>query len=298
MIVITLSKVPQSLRGDLTKWCQEIQTGVYVGNFNAKIRDLLWRRINKNIGSGVATMVYNTNNELGYTFRTTRTDYEIVNFDGIPLLKHMELDNSHIKHGFSKAAKMHKARVFSHLQQKGSNDVLNSNVVALDIETTGLDPDKNQIISIGAVKEVERTTVTFYKLIKIDAKVPESISELTNLNNKILNKDGISLRDALIKLRTFVSNSVIVGYNLQFDMQFLRNELEKLDLPQFMNKTIDLMTTVKKTNLFLDNYRLETILKDYEIINENSHNSLSDAKATYKLFLKLNKKGHFKSLRP
>ena len=32
MIVITLSKVPASLRGDLTKWCQKVQTGVYVGN--------------------------------------------------------------------------------------------------------------------------------------------------------------------------------------------------------------------------------------------------------------------------
>lgn len=45
MIVITLSKVPMSLRGDLTKWCQEVQTGVYVGNFSARIRDLLWERI-------------------------------------------------------------------------------------------------------------------------------------------------------------------------------------------------------------------------------------------------------------
>ena len=42
MIVITLSKTPASLRGDLTKWCQEIQTGVYVGSVNAKVRDLLW----------------------------------------------------------------------------------------------------------------------------------------------------------------------------------------------------------------------------------------------------------------
>ena len=41
MIVITLSKTPQSLRGDLTKWCQEVQTGVYVGNFSARIRDLI-----------------------------------------------------------------------------------------------------------------------------------------------------------------------------------------------------------------------------------------------------------------
>ena len=40
MIVITLSKTPASLRGDLTKWCQEIQTGIYVGSVNAKVRDL------------------------------------------------------------------------------------------------------------------------------------------------------------------------------------------------------------------------------------------------------------------
>ena len=50
MIVITLSKTPASLRGDLTKWCQEIQTGIYVGNVNAKVRDLLWERVQKNIG--------------------------------------------------------------------------------------------------------------------------------------------------------------------------------------------------------------------------------------------------------
>lgn len=54
MIVITLSKTPMSLRGDLTKWCQEIQTGVYVGNVNAKIREQLWQRIEKNIGTGEA----------------------------------------------------------------------------------------------------------------------------------------------------------------------------------------------------------------------------------------------------
>lgn len=54
MIVITLSKTPASLRGDLTKWCQEIQTGIYVGSVNAKVRDLLWERVQKNIGQGEA----------------------------------------------------------------------------------------------------------------------------------------------------------------------------------------------------------------------------------------------------
>ncbi len=45
MTVVTLSKVPPSLRGDLTKWMQEIATGVYVGNFNTRVREQLWERI-------------------------------------------------------------------------------------------------------------------------------------------------------------------------------------------------------------------------------------------------------------
>ena len=49
MIVITLTKVPPALRGDLTKWCQEIQTGVYVGNVTARVREKLWERIMRNI---------------------------------------------------------------------------------------------------------------------------------------------------------------------------------------------------------------------------------------------------------
>ena len=40
--VITLKSSPSSLRGDLTKWMQEIATGVYVGNFNKKVREELW----------------------------------------------------------------------------------------------------------------------------------------------------------------------------------------------------------------------------------------------------------------
>ena len=47
--------MPPSLRGDLTKWCQEIQTGVYVGNVSARVRERLWQRINDNIGRGEAT---------------------------------------------------------------------------------------------------------------------------------------------------------------------------------------------------------------------------------------------------
>lgn len=289
MIVITLSKVPPSLRGDLTKWCQEIQAGVYVGNFSAKIRDLLWQRINKSMGSGSATMVYNTNNELGYQFRTTRSDYEVADFDGIPLMKHLiaaPTSTTNIKHGFSNAYKSHRAKI-ANKKKRVKNSLLD--VVALDIETTGLDFDKDKIISIGAVRNNSELS-KFYCLVKIKDKIPAKIVELTNINNELLNTKGIELSDALNNLIEFIGNSIIVGYNSQFDISFLTRACQEYKLPTIKNDVIDILDEVKKYDQFLDNYRLNTVLKKYGIENKNEHNSLDDAKATLKLFLKLNEK--------
>ena len=60
---------PQKLRGDLTKWLFELDTGVYVGNLSARVRDGLWDRICRNISSGRAVMAYSANNEQKLDFR-------------------------------------------------------------------------------------------------------------------------------------------------------------------------------------------------------------------------------------
>ena len=64
MVVITMNSCPPKLRGDLTKWLFEIHTGVYVGQVNAKVREMLWGRVCQNIKDGQAVMVYSFANEL------------------------------------------------------------------------------------------------------------------------------------------------------------------------------------------------------------------------------------------
>ena len=86
MIVISVSNVSASLRGDLTKWLMEIDTGVYVGRVSARIREKLWERITKNLREGKAVMVYTINNEQGYDFRLLHTDRKAVDFDGLSLI--------------------------------------------------------------------------------------------------------------------------------------------------------------------------------------------------------------------
>lgn len=297
MIVITLTKVPASLRGDLTKWYQEIQTGVYVGNVSARIRDLLWDRVVQNIGNGEATMVYNTNNELGYQIKTTRKMYKVVDFDGIPLMMHLNSTavSGFEKHGFSNAAKFHRARMVAQKSEKPRVTKTNSHFVSLDVETTGLNPDKNQIISIGAVKKInDKKYDSFYRLIKVDTAVPKTITELTGITLELLKKEGVTLDRALRELTEFISSATIIGYNLQFDLSFLMSGYRFVNLKEPDNETLDLLPVVKKAEKFIDNYRLATILDFYNIKNSKPHNALSDAKATLQLLYKLMENGNIK----
>lgn len=295
MIVVTLTKVPNSLRGDLTKWYQEIQTGVYVGNVSARVRDALWDRIMENIGRGEATMVYNAQNELGYTFRTTRKDRQVVDFDGIPLMMQLKEAPETIRHGFSNAAKFHRARVMQGRALKkrrvSSNQI---EVVSLDLETTGLDSAKDEIISIGAVKfDQVHQKARFYQLVQTKRSVSEKITALTGITNEMLANEGTDLVTALKKLQAFIGTMPVVGYNLAFDEHFLTSGFRKSGLDDLSVKMVDLMPVVKKTNKFLDNYRLETVLDEYGIENAEPHHSLSDAEATFELTCKLKEKGDF-----
>lgn len=285
MIVITLKRAPSSLRGDLTKWCQQIDTGVYVGKFSARIRDDLWNRITENIGNGEATMVFNANNELGYTLRTTCANKRIIDFDGIPLIMNTNVStSSKIKHGFSTAYKRHEARKFAHK----THAVDFKKIVSLDIETTGLNYNSDKIISIGAQKGNGEQSETFYRLIKSDdIVVPKKIEAVTKLNRQTLDEQGVPLKQALKELTDFIGEAVIVGYNVQFDMSFLRDAYMSTGQRVPLNTVKDIMPIIKNKRPFLDNYRLESVLKEYDIVNSHPHNALSDAKATMILARKL-----------
>lgn len=86
LTVITLKNAPPSLRGDLTKWMQEIAVGVYVGNINSKVREELWKRVVESVGEGEATISYAYRNEIGYNFETHNSSRMVIDYDGIPLV--------------------------------------------------------------------------------------------------------------------------------------------------------------------------------------------------------------------
>lgn len=116
MIVITVTDCPPSLKGDLSKWLMEVNTGVFVGKVSSRVRDKLWARVQETIKTGRATMVYSMRNEQKMDFKVHNAQWEPIDFDGIKLVLRPSAARikklSNVRIGYSSASKRRKARQF------------------------------------------------------------------------------------------------------------------------------------------------------------------------------------------
>jgi CRISPR-associated protein Cas2 len=88
MVVMSLTACPAPLRGELTRWLLEIRPLVYVGQVNARIRDLLWDKTCKEIGVGSAVQLWSAPDEQGFRARSWGApDYVLRDFDGMVLVE-------------------------------------------------------------------------------------------------------------------------------------------------------------------------------------------------------------------
>lgn len=272
--VITLKSSPPSLRGDLTKWMQEIATGVYVGNFNKKVREELWERVVESLGPGETTMTYAFRNEIGYKFETHNSGKLTIDADGIPLVltpNKIEKTQGQDKHGFSKEAKFRKAKKYTEAREKKKEEY-----IVLDLETTGLNPLEDSILEIGAIKKAKNIE-EFHTMIQYKGELKREIRELTGIRAEELEK-GEEEKIAIEELLDFIEDRPILGYNIDFDIKFINEALKKQGLDKIRNKTYDIMKYVKREKLFLKNYQLQTVIKEYGMEEKVPHRALEDAK--------------------
>lgn len=88
MVVMVLQKVPQSLRGELTRWLVEVKTGVYIGHVTGMVRDLLWKKCSENRGAGGIIQAWSTNNEQHFKMRLSGfTSRNVINWEGLELIQ-------------------------------------------------------------------------------------------------------------------------------------------------------------------------------------------------------------------
>jgi DNA polymerase-3 subunit epsilon len=161
--------------------------------------------------------------------------------------------------------------------------------ISVDCETTGLDPDRDAIVEIGAVKiQGYRRMDEFETLVYIDRTIPYAARRVHGISNEMLvGKPRIS--EAIQQLLTFAGSGTLVEHSHKaFDVLFLeRAHGQPLEAP-YVN------TCMLSRKLFphLPRHSLDECCKRFNIANEQRsehgrHRALADARATGDLLLRL-----------
>lgn len=88
MLVIVLENAPPRLRGRLAVWLLEVRAGVYVGQYGRKVRDYLWQQVEEGIEGGNAVLIWRSQAEAGFEFKTLGANRRIpMDFDGVQLVR-------------------------------------------------------------------------------------------------------------------------------------------------------------------------------------------------------------------
>lgn len=99
MVVIVLERVPPSLRGYLSRWMLEVQSGTYVGELGARVRESLWEEVCCHTGTGSAFIVYVSEDEQGFRCEFWGVpSRRLRDFDGLQLIEIYDVPPSQAKH--------------------------------------------------------------------------------------------------------------------------------------------------------------------------------------------------------
>lgn len=163
------------------------------------------------------------------------------------------------------------------------------NYVIFDLETTGLEATKDDIIEIGALKYKNNQLVEeFSVLINPGYDIPEVITKITGITTtQVLDKEKIST--VLPKFIAFIEDYPLIAHNSPFDMGFVNENMKQLGLSCITNKVIDTLVLARKYIPQVYNYKLET-LKHYFKINQVSHRAVGDCHTTNYIYQECKKR--------
>ena len=155
--------------------------------------------------------------------------------------------------------------------------------LAFDVETTGLSPETDEIIEIGALKVREgKVCERFISFVKPSEPVSERITEITGITNEML-KDAAPKEDVIRAFLDFCGEDILVGHNVIFDYSFVKCSAVQDGL-SFEKLGIDTLKIAKKVHADLDSKSLGSLCDHYHIENKAAHRAYHDALATAKLY--------------
>ena len=158
----------------------------------------------------------------------------------------------------------------------------------LDIETTGLNTDVDEIIEIGAIKyqgnlEIDR----FHSLIKPpQAFIPKHISKITGITTAMI-IDKPTIEEILPVFLDFIKDTILVGHNINKDLAFLNRDTAKFLNKKIKNPFICTDRLARKIMPDVDSKSLVNLAKIFNIPVKKHHRAIYDTEVNLEIFKKM-----------
>ena len=160
-------------------------------------------------------------------------------------------------------------------------------VVVFDVEATGLDTARDEIIQIAAIKvdlqgqEIAR----FVRYLRAGKSVGLS-EQVHHISDAYLQENGVEPSEALQGFCEFAQGSIIVGHNVVFDLTILASQLRRLGLPPLdIPAFYDTLDIYRRFYPQLPNYKLEYLGEVFHVQHKSSHDAFDDICATGEILL-------------
>ena len=156
---------------------------------------------------------------------------------------------------------------------------LHDDIVVVDFETTGLNPRKNRIMEIGAVRIRNGQIVEEYsRFVNPMEPIPQEVSELTHITDSMV-ADANPAEVEIPELLKFIGDAAFAAHNAKFDYSFLTEECRRLGIEVHM-PVIDTLEFSRRMYPSLKSHRLGAVCKSLGISLKNAHRAVHDARAT------------------
>jgi len=170
-------------------------------------------------------------------------------------------------------------------QKNADISLLPEQFVVVDIETTGLEPEKHEIIEICAIKVNRDSKVhtTFSALVKPEKKASKKITELTGITNEMLESEGEKLESAMTEFLNFVGDLRLVYYNAPFDHTFLTNAANLIE-KKIENPVSCALDMSRRAWPELKSYKLANLAAMGGLNTNGNHRALKDCELTMTVY--------------
>lgn len=169
-------------------------------------------------------------------------------------------------------------------REKGNSLLGNYNeYVIIDIETTGLDPQKDKIIELAGIKIKDNKIIEEYSsLINPEIEISDFITKLTGITNDMVEQAPI-IENELKHFLDFIGNNLVIGHNVNFDINFIYDNNFKYYHSIFDNNYLDTLRMSKKL-IHLENHKLKTLANAFNIDYKDAHRALRDCDITFDVY--------------